>query len=753
MNIDSDWDDLLYTETSYNNENANENTEYQHSDTLAGEYSRQRPMAKNRKRERNSDSTSSSDDNLHINDTFVENITPKSNNKRNKTTTNSYNEHNRSRKKRTTKNSEPKSKDTQIQRKTIQLDDDDDNDREPIIETSENRTHTSDYEMDTNGGDTRIKEPDIPLSQTGLPISNHTERRQPKPKSRTTTRNLPPIGQKSTTRTNERNGNSQDESKTDIDEILDNDATSLPNTDPTSQPDPTYRTFIVHYNDDVSISNYESNFQTKKVGRGSRPNYAYFIHKNTQIGINTGNTNGPDERSGQPGKPIGGHIHVVYESNSTNNKRKRENIGRDLLPSPSASTEISVTDIPIHDINRYIHYLFRQGINSGHYVGDKNTPLYRLVTSIKGNNQTRQNIIIAEKCIQYLNEKRTQRKISNNENIDNSTKPNIYRIIHDIINPIIKDNSIKTWTDFARIISPDIDMTLFFEYGPRYKGIAEYLIDRNQEKVIQINRTTPILLTYFKYTMKDNSISTSSYIAFKTWIQTLFALNDINLIKFLSTFVIIQDKLLNKQNSFVIQGPTNTSKSTILTNMLAPIEPTVLMRLGDQGTFYFQNARNTPAILFEEPTITPATVNNFKLLMGGEKTATDVKNQNAQEIPRTPCYFTTNIDLGTDIGPIHRAALESRYIRFEFQTQVNDATTDGGIHQCPTYIKPYHFAKLTCENSDKIKDYITRHYRTQLIKPLVTLNEEQLSCLNNTRDRETTTTSHLLQAMLTTTKQ
>ncbi len=87
----------------------------------------------------------------------------------------------------------------------------------------------------------------------------------------------------------------------------------------------------------------------------------------------------------------------------------------------------------------------------------------------------------------------------------------------------------------------------------------------------------------------------------------------------------------------------------------------LVQRIGDQSAFHLQNLLNKYCAIMEEPRITPATVNDMKLLMGGEDTLeVSVKHGDSEKLERTPVIVTTNTDLGKWVPMADADPLKSR---------------------------------------------------------------------------------------------
>lgn len=120
------------------------------------------------------------------------------------------------------------------------------------------------------------------------------------------------------------------------------------------------------------------------------------------------------------------------------------------------------------------------------------------------------------------------------------------------------------------------------------------------------------------------------------WLEKLFISNDININEFFAKFILIQSRQLNKINTFIIKGPTNTGKSLLINALLKPLEPTLISRERDRSGFHLDQLPTAGYVLFEEPIIDNTNIGTWKLLMEGSELTTDIKNQSKEIIERLP---------------------------------------------------------------------------------------------------------------------
>lgn len=99
---------------------------------------------------------------------------------------------------------------------------------------------------------------------------------------------------------------------------------------------------------------------------------------------------------------------------------------------------------------------------------------------------------------------------------------------------------------------------------------------------------------------------------------------------------------IDKINCFVIQGPSNTGKTTFLRELLSFYN---WGEIQSSGPFMFQNCINKELLIWEEPLIGHDFVETCKKVFEGMATQVSVKYKPAQTLYRTPVLITTNKDL------------------------------------------------------------------------------------------------------------
>jgi hypothetical protein len=147
---------------------------------------------------------------------------------------------------------------------------------------------------------------------------------------------------------------------------------------------------------------------------------------------------------------------------------------------------------------------------------------------------------------------------------------------------------------------------------------------------------------FYDYLSESLNTSTESLEA-TNWLSTMFTSNSLDPVTFFSDFILIQTMSLQKINTFILKGPTNTGKSMLFQILLQPIQPVTISREKDRSSFQLDQLPSSSSVIFEEPIIENTIVGTWKLLMEGSTIQTYIKHQDKEDIHRLPIYTTTNI--------------------------------------------------------------------------------------------------------------
>ncbi|XP_069176808.1 uncharacterized protein [Procambarus clarkii] len=333
----------------------------------------------------------------------------------------------------------------------------------------------------------------------------------------------------------------------------------------------------------------------------------------------------------------------------------------------------------------------RYGVNKLHYFGFVSAQIKNIIRYFTHNKIPSDEI---DGPCPYMEKKRQERKPKTNKN-------NEYEFILEMIEKhnVISVNDLlhkQTQEEFALMYK-----TLGTGYKDKIRSILAFTIKKKQQEsnaqpvMIQLQKTT-------RDTYQDRNVA---------WLKYLFQKNNINIVEFLSWFIMIADKRFNKINTLVIEGPTGTGKTLTLGALLNTLNTGTITRGGDNNQFHFQNLLNRNFALFEEPRINHATVDEYKLLLEGSTFEINVKNSDMEPLKRIPIFISTNKPIDYWVAPADGAALQSRTKTFQFNIEIKGISDRMPAHNSldppPGRITTADFLYLYYRNKQKINEFIT----------------------------------------------
>ncbi len=147
---------------------------------------------------------------------------------------------------------------------------------------------------------------------------------------------------------------------------------------------------------------------------------------------------------------------------------------------------------------------------------------------------------------------------------------------------------------------------------------------------------------------------------FKTW----FEMQRIEPVMFFACICLIADKKLHKKNALLLKGVSNSGKSLMLRLLFETYPVALLGRSGETSSFHLQPLLDHPIAIFEESRITPGTIDDMKLVFGGETLDINVKGSAHETLSRRPCFLSCNHSLTTMCTGEDIVALQNRMIVF-----------------------------------------------------------------------------------------
>ncbi|XP_063889314.1 uncharacterized protein LOC135116025 [Scylla paramamosain] len=250
---------------------------------------------------------------------------------------------------------------------------------------------------------------------------------------------------------------------------------------------------------------------------------------------------------------------------------------------------------------------------------------------------------------------------------------------------------------------------MWITLGNGYKEKIRNILQHQNQLRRQVNNTRPIM-------MQLNDACTHNHkIENVEWIYNLFAANGIDISEFFAWFTIIGDKKLQKINNLVLKGPTGTGKTLTLATLLHKLNTGTITRGADTNQFHLQNLLSRNFGLFEEPRISVATVDEYKLLLEGSQFEINVKNSDMEQLHRIPILISTNRDIDYWVPPADGQALQSRCKTFELSKEIKGmsdrAVLQTGLDPPPGHISLDDFLYIYRERKEEIDKHVRRAKR------------------------------------------
>nr|WAX26070.1 MAG: nonstructural protein [Army ant associated chapparvovirus 21] len=234
--------------------------------------------------------------------------------------------------------------------------------------------------------------------------------------------------------------------------------------------------------------------------------------------------------------------------------------------------------------------------------------------------------------------------------------------------------------------------------------MVQYLHKSNLESIIHNCKTfllkpsdTNLLLERLTFNVTvDNFFTLYAYLMYQM----------IDPIEFMLDFFNIFCKFPDKKNVLVLQGESNTGKTTFIRPLLE------LVSFGEVvsgGQFMFQNCINKELLIWEEPLIGSDFIEMCKRVFEGMTTQVPVKFKAPQTLYRTPLLITTNKDLWY-YSDGDEAALRNRIVLYKF---VNDA--NGFSKLSPSWWR----STFECYSKDcgELSLYVTGSHKSRSASP------------------------------------
>ncbi len=362
----------------------------------------------------------------------------------------------------------------------------------------------------------------------------------------------------------------------------------------------------------------------------------------------------------------GGHFHILWKGSTGGVNRSITRISKFLQLSSGEIMQLKSKRQKIQDIHLAIAYLCRYGVNKIQIYG--NLPhLLKMIEDI-----TDEKILLTiQKSMNEKREARIPEKAKKGKNQ-----------MRDVMIKLIKDKTIAPYsiTKLMPKITLDEHGTLWNWFGPGWKtNIIDLMGILNMEYKITKSGD-------YK-TIVENNVTLNENKEVNEWLDKFFIQQGINPKKFFKDFQDIFNQKHIKINCLMIEGPTNAFKTTMLRLLLDGMNYTPMTRNAEGNTFYLQSCLTQDMIVWEEPTITPNTVNDWKLLLGGEPIKVSIKNQPDEIMERKPFFITSNNNPQKWISEENWQALQERIIHYKFTAQIQSRNNISRQICQPPYMK------------------------------------------------------------------
>lgn len=335
----------------------------------------------------------------------------------------------------------------------------------------------------------------------------------------------------------------------------------------------------------------------------------------------------------------GDHYHFLFTVSHENNVAR--SINRILAAIGAINQSIAEANNTLQRVRmlkRFIYYCIRKGIRTFKAFGNISSDIIRIIKDLSNNTQEETDGL--EPCEMYIEQKKSFKTITTNRN---------YQV--DYIQNLIQEYNIQTYQQFIKNIPESVQVELLKQSGNTGQQLIKYLIQISKIKRKIITKYTHYYDIIFQnYDNKKVNHENVNYLI------NILKANKIDIAHFFATFILIQSMTLQKINTFVLQGLTNTGKSMIMGLLTEHLDSSTIHREKDKTSFHLDELPAATSVLFEEPIIDQTNVGTWKQLMEGATIYTDIKHSSKEPINRLPVFITTNHNLwmwcSNDADPI-----------------------------------------------------------------------------------------------------
>ncbi|CDS35660.1 non capsid protein NS 1 [Echinococcus multilocularis] len=372
------------------------------------------------------------------------------------------------------------------------------------------------------------------------------------------------------------------------------------------------------------------------------------------------------------------HMHVIFQSSTTNSPRKVERIIEECGVPPQAVIEVKMTKQLVRNVTALIRYMKGRGevvATDDHY-----DHFLRVATvSLEWPN-----------CSVIPSEGRRMMKSAKEEDKGEVKRQKYIDLAEEVMR-----RKVRSMNDMNKKFTYQETVRLMADYGQSYNMIVRKALetvrmmnvahqratdyaDLLKEELDNVRNGSPSHLCAYPKNHSGPSRKESIQ-----WLEDMFSANAIAVVDFAITLRIIMNCEDEKINTLVLYGPTNTGKSLICKLMTSFLEHGSVMRRQEASAFAYENLLNRKVALMEEPKICAANQQDLKQILGGEPFEVHTKYQNPDLLERLPVVVTTNEPLGVRLSDVDAAATEGRCKIYTLDKQICNANIDETVPAPP----------------------------------------------------------------------
>lgn len=414
------------------------------------------------------------------------------------------------------------------------------------------------------------------------------------------------------------------------------------------------------------------------------------------------------------------HFHFVFESDSSNSTRTFNRICDHFNFNIDDVNIAKVTKQHIRNIPKFMAYILRYGVSSYQFWGKEvNNNIWNKVRQCINSISNLEVIDQSTDCKNMSFHLREERKEMYEERANNSlsNKKQIRIDNYLYLKTAIQQFDVISMNHYYDKVPSDVNLELISLFGnglhakikeqiPRY--LREKCVIQNTMDWKKIVNPMDILIPL------DDDIMIWIYSHYLNIKNEFHDCQLDNFLMLLACIDIILNKEVNKINSLLILGTSNSGKSLLVKSCIENLHHSSMTRTNSNNTFAFSDTLNKRVVCFEEPLIGPEKIDMVKLMFGGESTTIPVKYNTDEELERTPFLITSNKPIDDFCKPEDREALANRMYIFKLDVKIgkhNDV-----INIPPGQVKGYHitsFYKFFEDEINVCKQYIITNKLSQ----------------------------------------